>query len=280
MKLLRFGPAGAEKPGHLDDDGQVRDLSGVADDFAGDGVSLEALDRIRATDLSSLPVVADPGRIGPCLARVANFLCVGLNYTQHAIETGAEPPKEPVLFNKTSSCLSGPNDPIRRPNGSQRLDWEVELGIVIGAETWQVSEDDALDRVAGYCIVNDVSERGFQLDHGGQWTKGKSAPTFGPTGPWLVTPDEVGDVQKLALSTTVNGETMQSSNTDDMIFTVRQIVSYMSRFMKLMPGDLICTGTPEGVGMGRSPQVFLKDGDVMELRIDKLGQQRCEVVGT
>ncbi|SEN34701.1 fumarylacetoacetate hydrolase family protein [Palleronia pelagia] len=278
MKLLRFGPKGAEKPGLLDDDGQVRDLSGKVDELAGDGVSLDALEKIRGIDPSSLPVVSDPGRIGSPLAWVPNFFCIGLNYSKHAAETGADEPKEPILFNKTSSALSGPNDPVIQPRNSTKLDWEVELGIVIGKPCLYVSEDDALDYVAGYATINDVSERAFQIERGGQWTKGKSAPTFGPVGPYLVTADEVGDPQKLAVSLSVNGKVMQDSNTSDMIFTVRQIVSYMSQFMELRPGDIIATGTPEGVGMGLNPQVFLKPGDVMEVTIEKLGGQRQEVV--
>ncbi|SHI74649.1 2-keto-4-pentenoate hydratase/2-oxohepta-3-ene-1,7-dioic acid hydratase (catechol pathway) [Palleronia salina] len=278
MKLLRFGPKGAEKPGLLDDDGQVRDLSGKVDELAGDGVSLDALEKIRGIDPSSLPVVSDPGRIGSPLAWVPNFFCIGLNYSKHAAETGADEPSEPILFNKTSSALSGPNDPVIQPRNSTKLDWEVELGIVIGKPCLYVSEDDALDYVAGYATINDVSERAFQIERGGQWTKGKSAPTFGPVGPYLVTADEVGDPQKLAVSLSVNGKVMQDSNTSDMIFTVRQIVSYMSQFMELRPGDIIATGTPEGVGMGLNPQVFLKPGDVMEVTIEKLGGQRQEVV--
>lgn len=278
MKLLRFGPKGQEKPGIVDADGQVRDLSGKVDDFAGPGVSLEALDRIRALDLSGLPVVNDPGRIGSPLAWVPNFFCVGLNYSKHAAETGAAEPEEPILFNKTSSALSGPNDPVILPRGATKSDWEVELGIVIGKPTLYVSEDDALDHVAGYCTINDVSERAFQIERGGQWTKGKSAPTFGPVGPYLVTADEVPDPQALAVSLNVNGQVMQQSNTSDMIFTVRQIVSHMSQFMQLMPGDIIATGTPEGVGMGMKPQVWLKPGDVMEVSVEGLGDQRQDVV--
>ncbi|MFZ5961870.1 fumarylacetoacetate hydrolase family protein [Thalassococcus sp. BH17M4-6] len=278
MKLLRFGPAGQEKPGLLDTDGQVRDLSGKVADFAGAGVSLESLDKIRALDVDSLPVVSDPGRIGACLAWVPNFFCIGLNYAKHAAETGAEPPKEPILFSKATSALSGPFDPVMIPRGSEKTDWEVELGVIIGREASYVSEDDALDYVAGYCVINDVSERAFQAERGGQWIKGKSAPTFGPCGPWLVTADEVGDPQTLAVSLDLNGETVQDSSTDDMIFTVREIVSYMSQFMKLVPGDIIATGTPSGVGLGMKPQRFLKPGEVMTVRVEKLGEQRQEAV--
>lgn len=278
MKLLRFGPAGQEKPGILDADGNVRDLSGKCPDFAGAGVSLEALDAIRAIDVDSLPVVAEPGRIGSCVASVPNFFCIGLNYAKHAAETGAEPPKEPIIFNKATSALSGPFDDVVIPKGSVKSDWEVELGVVIGKEASYVSEEDALSYVAGYCVINDMSEREFQIEKGGQWIKGKSAPTFGPTGPYLVTADEVGDPQTLALSLDLNGETVQDSNTDDMIFSVKEIVSYMSQFMKLQPGDIIATGTPSGVGMGMKPQRFLKAGDKMTVRIEGLGEQEQTAV--
>ena len=274
MKLLRFGPKGQEKPGVLDADGTVRDVSAYVSDFAGASVSLEALEALRAVDLSSLPIVSEPGRIGSCLASVPNFFCVGLNYAKHAEETGAEPPKEPILFSKASSALSGPFDPVIIPRGSVKGDWEVELGVVIGRTALYVSEDDALDYVAGYCTINDVSEREFQIEKGGQWIKGKSAPTFGPTGPYLVTADEVADPQALRVQLSLNGETVQDSSTDDMIFTVREIVSYMSQFMELQPGDIIATGTPSGVGMGMKPQRFLKPGDVMEVEVEGLGRQR------
>lgn len=278
MKLLRFGPVGQEKPGLLDANDQVRDLSEKVSDFKGDGVSLAALDMIRGIDVHSLPLVENPGRIGACLADVPNFFCVGLNYAKHAAETGAQPPKEPILFSKASSALCGPNDNVIIPRGSTKPDWEVELGIVIGKPASYVREEDALGYVAGYCTVNDVSEREFQAERGGQWIKGKSAPTFGPTGPYLVTPDEVEDPQNLNLSLKLNGETMQNSNTNDMIFTVRQIISYMSQFMVLRTGDIIATGTPSGVGLGMKPQRFLKPGDVMELEVEGLGAQRQEVV--
>lgn len=278
MKLLRVGPAGREKPAILDADGQVRDLSAHVEDLSGPDVAIEALDRIRGIDLSSLPVIEDTGRIGSCLAQVPNFFCIGLNYARHAAETGAKEPAEPILFSKASSALSGPNDPIAIPRGAEKMDWEVELGVVIGRETLYVSEAEALSCVAGYCVINDVSERSFQAERGGQWIKGKSAPGFGPVGPWLVTVDEVSDPQSLALSLSVNGEVMQSSTTGDMIFGVAQIISYMSQFMKLMPGDVIATGTPEGVGLGMSPQRFLRAGDVMELTVEGLGTQRQEVL--
>ena len=277
MKLVRHGSKGREKPGILDANGQVRDLSGMAADFAGAGVSLAELDAIRKIDPSSLTVVDGP-RIGQCLASVPNFHCIGLNYVEHARETGAEPPSEPVLFSKATSCLSGPYDPVVIPRGSQKTDWEVELGVVIGHKAHCVPVEAALAHVAGYVVVNDVSERAFQTEMGGQWIKGKSAPTFGPTGPWLVTADEVPDPQALDLGLSVNGEKLQGSNTSDMIFTVAEIISYMSRFMALVPGDLISTGTPFGVGLGMSPQRFLKPGDVMELFVDGLGSQRQEAV--
>ena len=278
MKLLRVGPAGSERPALMDADGAVRDLSGHAPDLEGAGVSLEALDRIRALDPSSLPVIEHPGRIGSCLARVPTFLCIGLNYAQHAAETGAEPPKEPIVFSKAASALSGPDDPVVIPRGSVKTDWEVELGVVVGREALYVSEADALDYVAGYCTVNDVSEREFQIERGGTWMKGKSAPSFGPCGPWLVTADEVPDPQALRVSLTLNGETVQDSSTSDMIFGVAEIVSYLSRFMRLVPGDIIATGTPQGVGMGMKPQRFLKPGDVMEVEVEGLGRQRQEAV--
>ena len=258
MKLLRYGPAGAEKTGMLDDAGRVRDLSAHAPELAGAAVSLPALDGLRAIDPGVLPVVDDPGRIGPCLSWVPNFFCIGLNYARHATETGATPPPEPILFSKASSALSGPEDPVVLPRGSVKSDWEVELGVVIGREALHVPVEEALGCVAGYCVVNDVSEREFQIERKGQWIKGKSAPTFGPVGPWLVTADEVADPQALALSLALNGEVAQSSRTADMIFSVAEIISTMSRYMRLQPGDIIATGTPEGVGMARDPQRFLR----------------------
>ncbi|MEQ9259758.1 MAG: fumarylacetoacetate hydrolase family protein [Roseovarius sp.] len=278
MKLLRYGAPGAERTGMLDDAGRVRDLSVHLPDLGGAAVTIGALDSLRGIDPESLPLVEAPGRIGACLSHVPNYHAVGLNYTQHAAELGMEKPTEPVLFSKAASCLSGPDDDVVIPRDSTKLDWEVELGIVIGREALYVSEAEALDYVAGYCVLNDVSERGFQMERGGQWVKGKSAPGFGPAGPWLVTADEVPDPQALPLWLTVNGETMQKSSTDDMIFSVAEIVSYMSRFMRLVPGDLIATGTPEGVGVGRKPQVFLKAGDVVELEIAGLGRQRQKIV--
>lgn len=276
MKLLRYGDIGAEKTGLLDADGNVRDLSAHLPDLS--GAALGRLAELRDIDPASLPLVENPGRIGACLASVPNFFCVGLNYALHAKEAGLDAPSEPVLFSKATSALSGPFDPVIIPRGSEKADWEVELGVVIGREALYVSEDDALNYVAGYCTVNDVSERAFQIERLGQWIKGKSAPSFAPIGPWLVTADEVPDPQTLDVSLSLNGETVQSSNTSDMIFSVREIVSYMSQFMKLMPGDIIATGTPAGVGMGMKPQRFLRPGDVMEVTVEGLGSQRQEAV--
>lgn len=278
MKLMRVGPQGQERPVVLDSQGEMRDLSGVVPDLAGNGVSLDAIEAIRAIDLGTLPVLPDGARIGACLGGVPNFFCVGLNYAKHAAETGAQPPKEPILFSKAASALAGPNDPVMLPPGSEKSDWEVELGVVIGKPCWQVSEADALNYVAGYCVVNDLSERAWQMEHGGQWIKGKSAPGYGPCGPYLVTADEVPDPQALRLSLALNGETVQDSDTSDMIFGVAEIISYMSRFMALVPGDLIATGTPSGVGLGMTPPRFLRAGDVMELSVEGLGTQRQEVV--
>jgi 2-keto-4-pentenoate hydratase/2-oxohepta-3-ene-1,7-dioic acid hydratase in catechol pathway len=273
MKLVRFGDVGAEKTGAIDGNGDIRDISAHIADFGGAAVSPASLDKLRALNLDDAPVVESPGRIGACISHVPNFICIGLNYAKHAAETGAEPPKEPIIFSKATSALSGPFDPVIIPRDSVKSDWEVELGVIIGRETLYVSQADALDHVAGYCTIN-----GFQIERGGQWIKGKSAPTFGPCGPYFVTADEVPDPQALAVSLDLNGETVQNSSTDDMIFSVAEIISYMSQFMKLVPGDIIATGTPSGVGMGMSPQRFLKPGDVMEIEVEGLGRQRQEVV--
>lgn len=278
MKLLRYGPKGSEKPGALDADGAIRDLSGVTADFAGPTVSLEAIEKLRAIDLSTLPVVDGDPRLGSCVATTPNFFCVGLNYVKHANESGMDIPKEPILFSKASSALSGPNDEVIIPKDSPKPDWECELGVVIGAHVEHVSEADALSVVAGYCVINDVSERHFQLERGGQWIKGKSAPTFGPTGPYLVTADEIEDPQTLDVFLEVSGQVMQRSNTADMIFSVREIISYMSRFMALQPGDLIATGTAEGVGAGMKPPRFLRPGDTMRVGVQGLGEQLQNVV--
>jgi 2-keto-4-pentenoate hydratase/2-oxohepta-3-ene-1,7-dioic acid hydratase in catechol pathway len=278
MKLLRYGQPGAEKPGLLDAEGRIRDLSAHTADFAGETVSIKAIDKLRALDTASLPLVDGSPRIGACVAWTPNFHAVGLNYAKHAAESGMQPPAEPVLSSKATTSLSGPNDQVVQPKDSIKLDYEVELGIVIGAAAEYVSEADALSYVAGYCVINDISERNFQLERLGQWVKGKSAPGFGPSGPWLVTADEVGDPQTLGCWLEVNGQMRQKSNTSDMIFGVAEIVSYMSRFMRLVPGDLIATGTPEGVALGMKPPVWLKPGDEMRLGIDKLGEQRQRIV--
>lgn len=278
MKFLRVGDKGGEKPAALDAEGRIRDLSGVTPDFVGSSVSLAALDRLKAMDIAQLPVVEDAPRIGSALGDVPNFFCVGLNYAKHARETGGEPPAEPILFSKASSALSGPYDPIMIPKGSVKTDWEVELGVVIGREVEHVSEADALGCISAYTLINDVSEREFQIERKGQWIKGKSAPSFGPVGPWLVTADEIADPQDLDIWLSVNGEIVQNSNTSDMIFSVAEIISYMSRFMRLRTGDIIATGTPEGVGLGMKPPRFLAAGDVVALGCAGLGEQRCAVV--
>jgi 2-keto-4-pentenoate hydratase/2-oxohepta-3-ene-1,7-dioic acid hydratase in catechol pathway len=278
MKLLRYGPKGKEKPGLLDAAGKIRDLSATIADINPDALAPSALDRLRKLDPGSLPLVAGAPRLGACLTEIPKIVCVGLNYTDHAKETGAAIPKEPILFMKATSSLNGPNDEVMLPKGSQKSDWEVELGIVIGTVTRYVTVHDALKHVAGYCVVNDVSEREFQLERGGQWTKGKSADTFCPIGPWLVTADEVPDAGKLDLFCEVNGKKMQNGTTANLIFSVAHIVSYISHFMTLLPGDVIPTGTPAGVGLGMKPPVFLKPGDTMRLGISGLGEQQQKVV--
>lgn len=278
MKLLRYGPKGKERPALLDEHGVIRDIGRVTPDLGGVTVSTAELDKLRDMDPENFAAVEGTPRVGACLTYVPNFYCVGLNYAKHAAESGMDAPKEPVLFTKATSALSGPFDNVIIPKDSTKPDWEVELGVVIGKHAEHVSEAEALNYVAGYCIVNDVSERAFQLERGGQWMKGKSAPTYGPTGPWLVTADEIPDPQALSLTMRVNNEVKQSSNTSDMIFGVAEIISYMSRFMALVPGDIIATGTPEGVGMGQKPPQFLQPGDVMELEIAGLGLQRQDVV--
>lgn len=278
MKLLRYGPVGHEKPGCLDIDGNLRDLSAHTDDFKGATVSLDALGKLQSLDLTTLPLVSGSPRIGCALADVPNFYCIGLNYAKHAAETGSTLPPEPLIFNKATSSLTGPFDFIQIPKNSTRLDWEVELAVVIGKEASYVSEADALDYISAYCVVNDVSEREFQKNRGGQWVKGKSAPTFGPIGPYLVTADQVTDPQNLTLSCKVNGEIEQNSNTSDMIFTVAQIISQMSQYFTLRVGDIISTGTPEGVGAGKKPEPqFLQDGDIVEATVQGLGAQRLTV---
>jgi ureidoglycolate lyase len=278
MKLLRYGPAGQEKPGLLDRDGRIRDLSGALRDIDGEALSPASLDRLRRLDPASLPLVPGTPRLGPCVGSVSKIVAIGLNYRLHAQEAGAAIPSEPIFFMKAPSSICGPNDDVIIPKGSQKTDYEVELGIVIGGLARYVARADARKHVAGYCVVNDVSEREFQIERGGQWTKGKSADTFCPIGPWLVTADEVPDPGKLALWTEVNGERRQSSNTADLIFGVDEIVSYVSQFMTLLPGDVIPTGTPSGVGMGFKPPKFLKQGDRMRLSVEGLGEQNQRLV--
>ncbi|WP_371153277.1 fumarylacetoacetate hydrolase family protein [Jannaschia sp. 2305UL9-9] len=278
MKLVRFGEPGTEKPGMIDHNGDLRDLSGQVADIAGETLSDTSLDILRKLDPMSLPKVDMPVRMGPCVGSIGKFLCIGLNYSDHAAETGAAIPEHPILFHKATSAVVGPNDDVVMPRGSTHTDWEVELGVVIGKPCKYVSEEEALDYVAGYCVCNDVSERHFQTQLTGQWTKGKSCDTFGPTGPWLVTRDEIPDPQNLAMHLDVNGKRMQTGNTNTMIFTVAQCISHLSQMMTLHPGDVISTGTPPGVGMGIKPEpVYLKEGDVMEVVIEGLGSQRQEV---
>jgi 2-keto-4-pentenoate hydratase/2-oxohepta-3-ene-1,7-dioic acid hydratase in catechol pathway len=276
MKLVRYGARGQEKPGLVDRDGKIRDLSAVIPDLGPDQLAPAVLERIRKLDPATLPQVSGTPRIGPCVAKVGKLVAIGLNYRDHADETKSQYPKEPIIFLKATSSIIGPNDDVVLPKGSVKGDWEVELGIVIGTRASYVGENDWLKYVAGFCIVNDVSERDFQMNRGGQWTKGKSADTFCPLGPWLVTPDEVGDAQALDLVCEVSGETMQSGNTRNMIFGCAHIVSYVSQFMTLEPGDVIPTGTPAGVGLGRGR--FLKAGDAMRLTVSKLGEQKQKVV--
>ena len=278
MKLLRYGPKGQEKPGIVDAKGVVRDLSGLVYDIAGDGLTDQVLAGIAEADLSSLPAV-EVDRYGPCVGGVGKFVCIGLNYSDHAEESGLEVPPEPVIFAKATSATCGPNDAVEIPLGSKATDWEVELGVVIGKEAKYIDEADALDHVAGYCVINDISERDFQNKRAGQWTKGKSADTFGPIGPWLVTRDEVPDPQNLSMYLDVNGKRRQDGSTNTMVFGVAHLVSYLSQFMSLQPGDIISTGTPPGVGMGIKPEpVYLKVGDNMELGIEGLGVQHQNVM--
>lgn len=277
MKLLRYGEKGAEKPAIVDEQGVIRDLSGIVADINGHVLEHE-LDKIRAADLSALPEVPQDVRIGACVGNIGKFICIGLNYSDHAAETGAEIPKEPVVFNKWTSAVVGPNDDVEIPRNSQKTDWEVELGVIIGKSGRYISEEDALDYVAGFCVVNDVSEREFQLERGGSWDKGKGCDTFGPIGPWLVTRDEVADPQNLRLWLEVDGKRYQDGNTGTMIFSVAHIVSYLSQFMSLQAGDVISTGTPPGVGLGQKPPVYLKAGQTMRLGIDGLGEQTQKVV--
>lgn len=277
MKLLRYGPSGQEKPGLLDREGNIRDLSGVIPDLAGEALGDATLERLRAIDPASLPLVEGSPRIGPCVGQVGKFICIGLNYADHAAESGMDLPEEPVIFMKATSAICGPDDAIEIPRGSVKTDWEVELGVVIGRHAKYITPDAALDHVAGYCVVNDLSERDFQLHRSGQWVKGKSADTFGPIGPWLVTRDEVPDPQDLSMYLEVNGRRYQEGSTRTMHFAVATVISHLSQFMSLHPGDVISTGTPPGVGMGQKPETYLKPGDVMELGIEGLGVQRQKV---
>jgi 2-keto-4-pentenoate hydratase/2-oxohepta-3-ene-1,7-dioic acid hydratase in catechol pathway len=274
MKLLRYGPRGAEKPGLLDAEGRIRDLTGLVPDL-----TVDVIERIRAVDPATLPLVEGDVRLGVPVANIGKFLAIGLNYADHAREAGLEPPPEPIFFTKAISCLTGPNDPVMIPKGSQKTDWEVELGVIIGKTCRYVDQADALDHVAGFVLANDVSERAFQKELGSQWDKGKGCDTFGPVGPWLVTPDEIADCQALDMYLDLNGKRMQTGNTATMIFPVAECIAYMSRFITLHPGDLLITGTPPGVGEGHKPEkIFLKPGDVMELGISGLGSQRQDVI--
>ncbi|WP_417522570.1 fumarylacetoacetate hydrolase family protein [Marinovum sp.] len=273
MKLLRLGPLGQERPALLHSDGSYRDLSDVVPDIAGDTLTPDGLDKLRAVDPATLPEIAADTRIGACVGQTGKFICIGLNYADHAEESGMAVPSEPVIFMKATSAICGPNDDVVLPQGAEKGDWEVELGVVIGKPAKNVSEAEALEHVAGYCVINDVSERAFQLEHGGQWVKGKSADTFGPTGPWLVTRDEVADPSNLSMWLELNGERVQDGSTKTMVFGVAHVVSYLSRYMSLQPGDIISTGTPPGVGLGMTPPKFLKAGDEMRLSIQGLGEQ-------
>lgn len=279
MKLLRYGNAGQERPGILDADGNVRELGSVVSDINGKTLSEESLKKIASLDINSLPIVDEPVRFGPCVNGVGKFICIGLNYADHAAESGVAVPAEPVVFMKATSAITGPNDNVIKPRNSTKLDWEVELGIVIGKHASYVSEADALDHIAGYCVINDVSERNFQLERpGGQWDKGKGCDSFGPIGPYLVTKDEVADPLKLNLWLKVNGKTFQNGSTDKMVFGPAFLVHYLSQFMSLQPGDVISTGTPPGVGLGQKPPLYLNEGDVMELGIEGMGVQKQVVV--
>ncbi len=278
MKLLRYGAPGQEKPGALASDGSIRDLSSVVSDLAGSSLLPESIQKLRSLDLLSLPKVAGQPRIGPCVGGVGKFVCIGLNYSDHATESGMELPREPVVFMKATSSISGPDDDVVIPRGSKKSDWEVELGVVIGKPAKYVEEADALSHVAGYCVVNDLSERAFQLESTGQWVKGKSADTFGPIGPWLVTPDEVPNPQNLEMWLEVDGHRYQNGSTKTMVFGVAYLISYLSRFMSLRSGDVISTGTPLGVGLGQKPPVYLRPGNRIQLAVQGLGQQNQRVV--
>jgi len=278
MKLLRVGEKGKEKPAILDKNNKIRDLSSHIKDFNPDNLIFETISKLENVNLETLPEINNSERVGACVSKPGKFVAIGLNYSDHAKETGLKTPKEPIVFMKATSCISGPNDDIEMPKNSSKLDWEVELAIVIGKETKNISEQEAADHILGYCIVNDVSEREWQIEKLGQWVKGKSGDTFGPTGPYLVTKDEIPDINNMNLTLEVNGKKMQSGNTKNMIFNTYFLISYLSKFMSLQPGDLITTGTPAGVGMGMKPQVFLNSGDNVKLTIDCLGEQNSKVV--
>ena len=278
MKLLRVGEKGKEKPAILDGDGKIRDISSHVSDLNPHNLNFDTISKIQSVDTSSLPEISPGQRVGSCITSPGKFVAIGLNYSDHAAEVGADIPKEPIMFMKATSSMCGPNDDVEIVSGSKKLDWEVELGIVIGKEAKHISEDQSQDHILGYCLVNDVSEREWQIEKMGQWVKGKSHDTYGPTGPYLVTKDEIKDINNLKMMLDVNGERMQTGNTSTMIFNVDIIVSYVSKFMSLQPGDIITTGTPPGVGMGRKPQVFLKAGDQMKLSIENLGEQNSKVV--
>ena len=278
MKLLRVGEKGKEKPAILDTDGKIRDISSYINDLNPENLNFETMSKIQSADTSNLPELSSNQRVGSCITSPGKFVAIGLNYSDHAAEVGADIPKEPIMFMKATSSMCGPNDDVEIVSGSKKLDWEVELGIVIGKEAKHISESQSQDHILGYCLVNDVSEREWQIEKMGQWVKGKSHDTYGPTGPYLVTKDEIKDINNLKMMLDVNGERMQTGNTSTMIFNVDIIVSYVSKFMSLQPGDIITTGTPPGVGMGRKPQVFLKAGDEMKLSIENLGEQNSKVV--
>ena len=278
MKLLRVGQKGNEKPAAIDKDGKIRDISSHVEDLNPDNVNFETISKLEGADLSSLPELSSSERIGSCITKPGKFVAIGLNYSDHAAETGAAVPSEPIMFMKATSSICGPNDDVEIVSGSKKLDWEVELGIVIGKDAKHISENQSQDHILGYCLVNDVSEREWQIEKMGQWVKGKSHDTYGPIGPYLVTKDEINDVNNLKMSLDVNGKRMQTGNTSTMIFNVDIIVSYVSKFMSLQAGDIITTGTPPGVGMGMKPQQFLKAGDQMKLTIDNLGEQNSKVV--
>jgi len=281
MKLMRLGARGAEKPAIIDEDGTIRDLSTIVPDIAGDVLGPESLAKLAQSDLSSLPVIAPDTRIGPCVGQVGKFICIGLNYADHAAESGLDVPSEPVMFMKATSAICGPNDHVIIPRNSQKTDWEVELGVIIGTEARYVSEDDAMEHVAGYCVINDVSERAFQIERSGQWVKGKSADSFGPIGPWLVTKDEIGDPQNLKMWLEVDGHRYQNGSTATMVYGVKFLVHYISQFMSLQPGDIISTGTPPGVGMGVKPEpVYLKPGQTISLSVAGLGQQQQTTIAS